>query len=182
MRRKRRRTVLGLIGGFGLATALAGAGAWAAGLRWNGTPSYPRGLWRIVAPYDPAHGRGSIVLFCAPDSPLMRTARERGYLRAGLCPGGAGALLKRVVAVPGDRVTATPKGVSVNDVELPNSRPLPADTHGRPLPRARGALLSAGQVWVMSEYSPRSFDSRYYGPIETARIKGVVRPVFVWEP
>jgi conjugative transfer signal peptidase TraF len=154
----------------------------AAGLRWNGAPSYPRGLWRIVAPYDPAHGRGSLVLFCAPDSPLMRSARERGYLRAGLCPGGTGALLKRVVAVPGDRVTVTAKGVSVNGRELPNSRPLPADSAGRPLARAGGARLSAGEVWVMSEYNPRSFDSRYYGPIETARLQGVVRPVFVWEP
>jgi type IV secretory pathway protease TraF len=90
MRRKSQRTVLGLIGGFGLTTALAAA--WAAGLRWNGTPSYPLGLWRIVARYDPAHGRGSIVLFCAPDLPLMRSAR---------------------VAVPGDRVTVTPRPVLV---------------------------------------------------------------------
>jgi conjugative transfer signal peptidase TraF len=75
----------------------------------------------------------------------------------------------------------TPKGVSVNARALPNSRPLQADAVGRPLPSASGGPVPPGEVWVMSEYHPRSFDSRYYGPIEAACIEGRVRPVFVWE-
>jgi conjugative transfer signal peptidase TraF len=181
MRRQGRRTVLVLVGGFALAMTVIAAVAWAIGLRWNHTPSYPRGLWRIVSPYDPAHAKGSLVLFCPPATTLFRVGRERGYLAAGVCSGGTGALIKRVVAVPGDRVTVTPNGVSVNGRELPNSRALPVDAAGRPLPSASGGPVPPGRVWVLSEYHPRSFDSRYYGSIEVSRLQGVVTPVWIWD-
>ena len=36
------------------------------------------------------------------------------------------------------------------------------------------------QVLVISDCSPLSFDSRYFGPIPRAQIQSVVRPVGVW--
>jgi len=45
------------------------------------------------------------------------------------------------------------------------------------LARAAGGW-DAGRVLLMSGYSPKSFDGRYFGPIEQTAIKGVLRPVF----
>ena len=39
-------------------------------------------------------------------------------------------------------------------------------------------ILSTVQVLLMSDYSPKSFDGRYFGPVEQTGIKGVLRPVF----
>jgi type IV secretory pathway protease TraF len=37
-----------------------------------------------------------------------------------------------------------------------------------------------GEALLMSDYSPSSFDGRYFGPIPRAQIQGVVRPVLTW--
>jgi type IV secretory pathway protease TraF len=36
-----------------------------------------------------------------------------------------------------------------------------------------------GQVWLLSGHDPRSFDSRYFGAIPTANVRGVARPLWV---
>jgi hypothetical protein len=35
---------------------------------------------------------------------------------------------------------------------------------------------------LMSDYSPRSFDGRYFGPVAQTSVKGVLRPVFTMGP
>jgi type IV secretory pathway protease TraF len=44
--------------------------------------------------------------------------------------------------------------------------------------REAAYTLGAAQVLLMSDYSPKSFDGRYFGPVEKTGIKGVLRPVF----
>ncbi len=39
--------------------------------------------------------------------------------------------------------------------------------------------VAAHQVWVIASHDPRSYDSRYIGPIPTASITGSARPLFV---
>ncbi|MEF0865250.1 S26 family signal peptidase, partial [Rhizobium sp. BR 318] len=85
-----------VVGG-GVATAIVG------GLRINLTPSEPLGLWRIVA-LDRPVSPGDLIFICPPQTTAMREARERGYLRAGTCPGGVAPLIKTVVAVAGQHV------------------------------------------------------------------------------
>ena len=61
---------------------------------------------------------------------------------------------------------------------LPNTAPLSKDTKGRPLeawPFGR-YVVAPGTVWVASSYHPRSFDSRYFGPISTAAIRHRLKP------
>ena len=55
---------------------------------------------------------------------------------------------------------------------------------GKPLPfRETAYTLGTAQVLLMSDYSPKSFDGRYFGPIDQTGIKGVLRPVFtIWFP
>ncbi len=87
-----------------------------------------------------------------------------------------------MLAAEGDTVRFATAGVVLNGRTVPNSRPLPSDAVGRPLPPARfGAyVLAAGEVWLWSPYTPRSFDSRYYGPLragaETATDRATGRP------
>jgi type IV secretory pathway protease TraF len=71
------------------------------------------------------------------------------------------------VAVEGDGVSIDEYGVTVNGQQLDNSVPLLSDLAGRPMPvcRLQGYRLRRGEVLLMSDYSPISFDGRYFGPI-----------------
>ncbi|MFZ4699192.1 MAG: S26 family signal peptidase [Candidatus Methylumidiphilus sp.] len=46
--------------------------------------------------------------------------------------------------------------------------------------REAACTLGAAQVLLMSDYNPKSFDGRYFGPVEQTGIKGVLRPVFTF--
>lgn len=148
-----------------------------AGLRFNHTHSFPLGVYWAI-PKLPE--RGDLVIFDPPDTPLFRMALGRGYI------GNGGyrtyeRMLKRLVAVGGDAVTVDDAGVTVNG-RLENSKPLPVDEGGRPMPvlRLKDYRLQPGEVLLMSDYSPVSFDGRYFGPIPTSQIQSVVRPVWTW--
>jgi conjugative transfer signal peptidase TraF len=136
------------------------------GLRINTSPSLPMGLY-ITADSD-----ANLVEFC-PVEPFATLAIVRGYRDSGICPDGAAPLLKPVVAKPGDVVELSARGISVNGALLSNTAPLSKDTKGRPLEPWRFGryLVAFGTVWVASSYHPRSFDSRYFGPISTVAIR-----------
>jgi type IV secretory pathway protease TraF len=40
-------------------------------------------------------------------------------------------------------------------------------------------VVSPGTIWVASTYHPRSFDSRYFGPIAVADIRARLAPLLV---
>ncbi len=142
------------------------------GLRINTSPSLPIGLYKATA-----DTRANLVEFC-PAEPFATLAIVRGYRDPGTCHDGAAPLLKPVVATSGDVVELSARGVSVNGVFLPNTAPLSKDTKGRPLeawPFGR-YVLAPETVWVASSYHPRSFDSRYFGPLSTAAIRSRLKP------
>jgi conjugative transfer signal peptidase TraF len=141
------------------------------GLRINVSPSLPLGLYVVAN-----DSRGQLVEFCPPE-PFATLAAARGYRHAGSCPDGAAPLLKPVAARPGDSVELTSAGISVNGHLLPRTAPLIRDTRGRMLsPWPLGNYIVApGTVWVASTFNPRSFDSRYFGPIDVDSIRNRVR-------
>jgi conjugative transfer signal peptidase TraF len=154
------------------------AGAGLAGARINTTPSLPLGLYWV---HDAKPTKGSVVLFCPPNQPVFIEAKARGYLAAGLCDAGTQPLMKRIVATEGDRVTIAADGTLVNGESLLNSAQVQADPEGRPLPTYRGEFtLVAGQILLISEHSPLSFDSRYFGPVDEQNLQGVVEPVWTF--
>jgi len=142
------------------------------GLRINTSPSLPVGLY-----FTSADDNANLVEFC-PVEPFATVAIIRGYRDAGACRDGAAPLLKPVVAKAGDVVELSARGISVNGLLLPNTAPLSKDTKGRPLeawPFGR-YVVAPETVWVDSSYDPRSFDSRYFGPLPTAAIRAHVKP------
>lgn len=145
------------------------------GLRFNSTSSMPLGFYRIAtAPVT----RGAYVTACLPASnPFVTLIRGRLYEHDGSCPSGLTPLIKPVAAVAGDHVTLTTQAVYVNGIELKGSATLPHDGVGRPLPAwPRGTYdVAPGTVWLVSTYSPRSLDSRYFGPVPVAAIQHVMR-------
>ena len=147
----------------------------AIGLRYNSTDSMPHGWYRIVD--SGVHARkGDLVIVAPPHTVAFGYAFQRGYFTEH------DMLLKRLVAVVGDRLDIDEAGVRVNGAPLPNSRPLARDEAGRPLPQVclPDYRLGAGEVLLMSDHSPLSFDGRYFGPIPRAQIQAVVRPVWTW--
>ena len=136
-----------------------------AGLRFNPTPSLPKGIYRL-APETPA--KGDLVSFCLQGE-FAELALERGYLEPGSCPSGLRPLLKRLAALPGDSVE-------------PSAFPICAvDSHGRTMSTALlPGVVPPGMALVLADH-PGSFDSRYFGfvPLDTLQR---VEPVFVFNP
>jgi conjugative transfer signal peptidase TraF len=121
-------------------------------------------------------------MFCPPQSDVFEIAKERGYISAGPCPGKFGYLMKRVLAAKNDAVTVSDDGVRVNGKLLPYSKPLKVDNGGRSLPHYQSNSYTLGndEVLLMTDISPISFDSRYFGPINRSQIQTVITPVMTW--
>jgi conjugative transfer signal peptidase TraF len=146
------------------------------GLRINSSPSLPIGLYLATR-----GDRANLVEFC-PAEPFAGLASERGYRDPGACRDGGAPLLKPVVARVGDVVESSARGIRVNGRLLPNTAPIPMDTKGRaltPWPFGR-YVVRPGTVWVASSFHPRSFDSRYFGPVQVSAIRDHVRPLLTW--
>ncbi|GAB3645111.1 conjugative transfer signal peptidase TraF [Ramlibacter alkalitolerans] len=154
-----------------LAGALYGAAA-VSGVRVVTTNSVPGVVY--VRSFEPL-ARGTFVSFC-PDlaNPVLAAIKQRGHIEPGTC-GPSMPFIKQVAALPGDHVELSAKGLSVNGDLLPKTAVLDTDRQGNPLPRIPfGAYVVApGQAWVIATNHPRSFDSRYYGPVQLRSLSPV---------
>lgn len=149
-------------------------GCWLEGVRINLTGSLPVGLYAVTRG---AAAHGSLVLVCLP-APTAEWARSRGYIpRGASCPGRTMPVGKPVFALPGDVVTVTDSGLLLNGRLAPNTRPLLSDSRGRPLLRLPEGryTVGPGEMWVVSQYSPLSFDSRYFGAVPIGNVRARVR-------
>ena len=145
--------------------ALAFALVFGAGLRFNPTPSLPKGLYRIVSG---APQKNDLVSFCLQGE-FAELALERGYLEPGSCPSGLRPLLKRLAGLPGDSVD--PSAFPIRSV----------DSHRRPMsPALAPGVVPPGMALVLADH-PGSFDSRYFGfvPLESLQR---VEPLFICNP
>jgi len=133
----------------------------------NQSPSLPEGLYLRAA--SDAPGRGAVVAVRQP-------ALARAYLAKLGMPADV-RLLKRVAAVAGDDVCASPGAVQVGGRRLPVRE---RDRLGTALPIWRGCRrLAKGELFLVGD-TPASFDSRYFGPVAAAQVEGVFRKVVRW--
>jgi conjugative transfer signal peptidase TraF len=100
----------------------------ATGLRINGTPSFPLGFYFAIRKRPE---KGDLVFVAPPPLPLFTLAKERGYFNVAYSP--TTHLVKRLVAIAGDRVTIDSAGVEVNGIRRVNSAPRNHDGADRPL-------------------------------------------------
>ncbi|MHB0952772.1 MAG: conjugative transfer signal peptidase TraF [Allorhizobium sp.] len=178
MPRQRRRAFVTLSVAAGLLGVLFATG-WIGGLRINTTPSEPLGLWRIV-PLTRSVLPGETAFVCPPDNLTMREARQRGYLRRGLCPGGFAPLIKTVIAVAGQSVDVTDR-VVIEGVVIPSSRIMAKDAQGRSLRRDQSGMVRPGEVYLHSDFIG-SWDSRYFGPVPESGVLGLAQEVLTYAP
>ena len=155
---------------FAMCFALALALAFGAGLRFNPTPSIPKGIYRIVSgtPAPPEFMKGDLVSFCL-EGEFAELALERDYLEPGSCPSGLRPLLKRLAGLPGDFVN-------------PYAFPICSeDSQGRPMsPALTPGVIPFGMALVLANH-PGSFDSRYFGFVPLDSLQRV-EPVFIFNP
>jgi conjugative transfer signal peptidase TraF len=136
-------------------------------LVWNASASAPIGLYRVVFG---APERGDFVLVRIPKS-IEELAAIRGYLPAGV------PLIKRIAAVAGDDVCAFNGAIIVNGEIVARQRKV--DRAGRSLPRWNECReLVQGEFFLLGD-APDSFDSRYFGPVTSARVIGRLAPLWI---
>lgn len=140
---------------------------------YNASDSVPMG-WYHVTPLDTASAASpdavavdSIVLTRLPAS-VATLADQRGYLPLQV------PLLKRVGAVAPQHVCVTGNIVRIDGVLV--ATVLPADAQGRSLPAWQQCRhLVDGELFLLSDTNPASFDSRYFGPIRHENVLGIAQ-------
>jgi len=148
--------------------------------------SAPSGIYRVEGPPPglPLRDlrRGELVEACLPNA-IAQRGLERGYLHSGGCPSGAEPVAKRVGALSGDIIIMSAGDVVVNGNYLsPKSKTWPVDSRGRALDHVKwGARrVLPNTVWLFGFNNPRSWDSRYFGPVLQTDVRGILTPVVTW--
>ena len=85
-------------------------------------------------------------------------------------------LIKEVAGVSGDLFCVSQQGdCSVNGEWMGKTKA--KDTAGKPIPRVVGCQKLGPNEWVVLGYGDRSFDSRYFGTIQSRSILGKVKRI-----
>jgi len=92
-------------------------------------------------------------------------------------------VLKKIVALPGDRIVLSAAGLRIDGSPLiPGTQVRTRDSQGRELSHMPygSRMLGAGDLFLLGENLHVSWDSRYYGLVPESAIRFAVRPLFVW--
>lgn len=146
-------------------------------VRPNLSGSMPRRLYVLDRWNDVPH-RGAVIAVCLPRETACLAAR-RGYLGPGECACNTSPLIKKIAGLAPDLVEVRESGVLVNGKELPHSARRARDSQNRTIPRVPAGRyrLESGTAWLYGESDPRSWDSRYFGPVPLAGLIGHLHPV-----
>jgi conjugative transfer signal peptidase TraF len=137
---------------------------------YNPSDSVPRGWYRI-GPVGLLHVN-SIVLARLPAEAAALAARRR-YLPSGI------PLLKRIGAVAPQVVCEREGIVRIDGVAVATA--LSRDGKHRPLQSwTQCRVLAEGELFLLSNANPASFDSRYFGPIAASAVIGSAWPLWTW--
>lgn len=155
-----------------ISVAASGLYIFMAHIFFNPTISLRRGYY--FAYQSQHYSVGDTVLICVVTDKYVRVLRQLHLpVVTDACANGTPYLLKRIVAVGGDRVLIDIQGVSVNGELQPNSRALNAYQQIHLLPSAFAQYeLGANQFFVLGE-TAHSYDSRYFGVLIKSQIMGI---------
>lgn len=140
-------------------------------LIWNVTASAPIGLYAVQPPDGIEITDLAVV---APPEPVASFLEAGGYVPRGV------PLMKRVLALPGQKVCRENLLVTVNGIAMGTARE--RDSHGRNLPVWQGCrTIAEGEVFLMNWQSADSLDGRYFGPLPARSIVGRATPLWTDE-
>lgn len=140
-------------------------------LIWNASASAPIGLY-VVQPPDGIEVTDLAVV--VPPEPVTGFLSSNGYVPRGV------PLMKRLLALPGQRVCRENLLITVNGIAMGTARE--RDSHGRDLPNWQGCrTLRDGEVFLMNWQSADSLDGRYFGPLPASSIVGRATPLWTDE-
>jgi len=147
---------------------------------YNATPSFPIGLYKINK-NDKTIKRSKLILICPPATKLFYKANSKGYVSKGYCSSGLKPLIKKIAATSKDYISIS-KFVYINGIKQPKSNVYKKDSQGNSLKFSdkKNYYLKRNEIFLLSDYNERSFDSRYFGPIDKSLIIGTIEPVLVW--
>lgn len=151
-----------------LALAVGSAANLPTKLVYNGSTSAPIGLYWIDRA---AIERGDFVLVRVPKR-VRNLVEARGYLPPDV------PLIKPVAGVDGDRICRRDGRISINGVVVASVQDV--DAMGRPLPEWRGCHILTRRTVFLLQDRPRSFDGRYFGPVDRRQILGRARLIIGW--
>ncbi|GGZ32583.1 S26 family signal peptidase [Asticcacaulis endophyticus] len=137
-------------------------------LIWNTSASVPVGLYVVRS--ENWRKPKTIVAAQAPHV-TAQWMSDRGYLPLGV------PLLKHIEALPGQKVCRLDRIITIDGTVVGEA--LSRDRIGRPLPVWRGCqTIGAHQVFLMNTGARDSFDGRYFGLTDAARVIGKAVPVY----
>lgn len=119
--------------------------------------------WARITHHQYVPKRGDVVIFV--ENQLSGYGQEPGK-----------QLIKRVIALPGERLVVKGNSVTVYNKEHPNGfQPDKALPYGKVIPETAGDIdmvIPKNQIFVMGDNRPDSLDSRAFGPVSTNDIVG----------
>jgi len=144
---------------------------YAFGVRINVSASFPLGFY-LLEEGEP--DRGDLVFIRPPENDVIQWGRETGVILRSI-------MLKRLYGIAGDEVSVDGDGIRINGILICNSRIIDKNPDGSSIPSiAQSGVIPLDSVWVMSEYSELSFDSRYFGAVPSRNIQSKAKPLWVW--
>ena len=159
--------IVALLGGSAFLLALVAK--YALGIVINTSPSAsPVGIYR-PDPNFSGLTKGDLVSVCLPHDWAV-FAQQRGYIGGGgPCADQSMPLVKQIGAIGGDPINIEPETIQH------------IDSHGRPMPEfiVGAYIVPKGMVWLYGN-EPRSFDSKYYGPVPESNVLALLKPVITW--
>ena len=159
--------IVALLGGSAFLLALVAK--YALGIVINTSPSAsPAGIYRPDPNFN-GLTKGDLVSVCLPHDWAV-FAQQRGYIGGGgPCADQSMPLVKQIGAIGGDPINIEPETIQH------------IDSHGRPMPEfiVGAYIVPKGMVWLYGN-DPKSFDSKYYGPVPESNVLALLKPVITW--
>ena len=139
----------------------------------NWTPSEPRGLYLEVK-------HSQMAEICLTGEQEQQAANSGETFLLGRCPGGHSPTLKGLFyATKEDPVVFSEYGFNIGDRLLINTAPLSSSSAGIPLAHIQFKKYDQG-IFAISTHNSHSYDSRYFGTIESSQIYGYAFPIFAF--
>lgn len=135
---------------------------------YNASASAPIGFYWID---QKLISRGDHVLVRLPKR-VRNLVNFRQYLPPNV------PLVKRVVGIEGDKICRRGQDILINKITVAVARI--EDELGRKLPEWSGCSILGADSFFLLQDHPKSFDGRYFGPIDRALVVGRARKLRIF--